>query len=87
MCATHHNRRYLNDFEAISERSIARIGLIYGDDTINYRTKLKKGEPKLKFKLGHFNHRSVVSPVLALLLLTIAATPASAWFDEGDVVG
>jgi hypothetical protein len=41
----------------------------------------------MKFKVGQVNHRSLISLVLALLLLIVAATPALAWFDEGDVAG
>ncbi len=41
----------------------------------------------MRFKLNQINRRNVVSLVLALLLLTTAATPALAWFDEGDGAG
>ena len=33
------------------------------------------------------NRRSVISFLLALLILALAATPALAWFEEGDVNG
>jgi hypothetical protein len=34
-----------------------------------------------------FNRRSLISILLAVLMLTLAATPALAWFDEGDIEG
>ncbi|MEW5959783.1 MAG: hypothetical protein AB1801_18820 [Chloroflexota bacterium] len=33
------------------------------------------------------NGRSFISLLLAVLILTLAATPALAWFDEGDTNG
>ena len=41
----------------------------------------------MSFSLNQFNRRNAVSLVLAILLLTTAATPALAWFDEGEVAG
>ncbi len=34
-----------------------------------------------------FKSRSVIALLLAVLVLTLAATPALAWFDEGDIEG
>ena len=38
-------------------------------------------------KTGKFQGRSIISLLLAVLLLTMAAVPALAWFDEGDTNG
>lgn len=34
-----------------------------------------------------FNGRKIVSFLLAVLMLTLAVTPALAWFDEGEIDG
>ena len=34
-----------------------------------------------------FNHRKAISFLLAVFMLTLAVTPAMAWFDEGEVKG
>ena len=34
-----------------------------------------------------FNRRNALSFLLAIFMLTLVATPALAWFDEGDIKG
>jgi hypothetical protein len=48
---------------------------------------INKGDLTMFSKAIQFKRGKVISMVLAVLMLALAATPTLAWFEEGEVKG